>query len=453
MKAFVTAEQAIAILPEGETVHTFFNSPLMLAGADWSRADVEDKIRNSDFRELTGPGAKSMHHGLCAYNKGATQADILFIETDDAKLETLEAQLIAEGKGEKPHGRLFSTEQVSKYHPDKYADQISDAILTACLKEDKNSRVACETMVKGNTIILAGEITTGAKVNYAQEATRVAQKLGYKVDNVVTYISTQSPEIANGVGEGDLQGAGDQGMMYGYACSDTESLLPFGFDLANKIIAAIEKDVETNLDTPFKGDAKCQVTVDLDEEPTMESVHTILVSACHKEDFTLEAVQHSIHEILWELGVDTKKVKVIANPAGSWTIGGPTADCGLTGRKIVCDQYGGYCPVGGGAFSGKDPSKVDRSGAYMARKIACDLLQKYDLKECEVQIAYAIGQAEPMSVSIKTNVIGQFDAKAAEWVKENYDLTPAGIIKHLNLLEENYERLAEGCHFRYGGVV
>ena len=454
MKAFITAEQAIAILPEGETVHTFYNGPLMLVGADWQRSEVEDKIKKSDFRELTGPGAKGMHHGLCVYNEGATQGDILFIETDDAKLETLEAQLTAEKPQSKPCGRLFSTEQVSKYHPDKYADQISDAVLDACLRRDKNSRVACETMVKGNTVILAGEITTRAEINYAEIVTGVAKKLGYQVDNILTYIQTQSPEIAGGVGSGVDLGAGDQGMMYGYACRETESLLPFGFDLANRIIAAIEKDVETNPDTVFKGDAKCQVTVDLDEKPTMDSVKKILVSACHVEDTTLEAVQRSIHEILWDCGVDTKKVEVIANPAGTWTIGGPAADCGLTGRKIVCDQYGGYCPVGGGAFSGKDPSKVDRSGAYMARKIACDLLQQFEgIEWAEVQIAYAIGQSKPMSVNVKTNDPGIFDREAAKWITENYDLTPAGIITTLNLLNENYEKLAEGCHFRYGGWV
>ena len=343
--------------------------------------------------------------------------------------------------------RLFSTEQVSKYHPDKYADQISDAILDACLKEDKNSRVACETMVKGNTIVLAGEITTTADVNYGAVAMSVGRKLGYKVDNVLMYIVTQSPEIAGGIRTGDDLGAGDQGMMYGYACNETESMLPFGFDLANRIIAAIERDVEKNPHTIFKGDAKCQVTVDLDKEPTMESVKKILVSACHKEGVTLEAVQNGIHEILWDCGVDTHKVEVIANPAGTWTIGGPTADCGLTGRKIVCDQYGGYCPVGGGAFSGKDPSKVDRSGAYMARRIACDLVKRYGLEYAEVQIAYAIGQTEPMSVNVKTNLPAN-DAFYAEEVANCYPLTPAGIIAGLDLLNKSYEKLAEGCHYR-----
>lgn len=345
--------------------------------------------------------------------------------------------------------RLFSTEQVSKYHPDKYADQISDAILDACLKQDRSSRVACETMVKGNTIILAGEITTAAEVNYAEVALRVAKKLGYKADNVLVYIDTQSPEIAAGIREGHDLGAGDQGMMYGYACNETESLLPFGFDLANRIIAGIERDVETNPETVFKGDAKCQVTVDLDEKPTMDSVKKILVSACHEERASLDEVRHSIYEILWDCGVDTRFVEIIANPAGTWTIGGPTADCGLTGRKIVCDQYGGYCPVGGGAFSGKDPSKVDRSGAYMARRIACDLVRRYGLEFAEVQIAYAIGQTHPMSVNVRTN-LPEHDAYYAEEILNDYPLTPAGIIAALNLLGKNYETLAEGCHYRFG---
>lgn len=344
--------------------------------------------------------------------------------------------------------RLFSTEQVSKYHADKYADQISDAILDACLREDKNARVACETMVKGSTIILAGEITTTANVNYGSVALGVAKKLGYKADRVLTYIDTQSPEIAKGVGNGDDLGAGDQGMMYGYACNETESMLPFGFDLANRIIEALERDVETNPETVFKGDAKCQVTVDLDEKPTMECVKKILVSACHKEGVTLDMVRHAIHEILRECGVDTHKVEVIANPAGTWTVGGPAADCGLTGRKIVCDQYGGYCAVGGGAFSGKDPSKVDRSGAYMARRIACDLVKMHGLDFAEVQIAYAIGQTKPMSVIVRTSEPGR-DLIFKREILDTYPLTPAGIIKGLNLLGKSYEKLAEGCHYRF----
>ena len=344
--------------------------------------------------------------------------------------------------------KLFSTEQVSKYHPDKYADQISDAILDACLAEDKNSRVACETMVKGSTIILAGEITTTAKVNYSKVAHRVAQKLGYKADNILTYIDTQSPEIAGGVKSGEELGAGDQGMMYGFACNETESMLPFGFDLANKIIAAIENDVGSNPLTIFNGDAKCQVTVDRAySDLDMQSVQKILVSACHKEQYSIERVKTEISSLLKNLGVP-ETVETIINPAGAWTIGGPAADCGLTGRKIVCDQYGGYTPVGGGAFSGKDPSKVDRTGAYMARQIACDLVKKYNLPWCAVQLAYAIGQKEPMSVIAETSPYITKNSNLTAEVLKTYDLTPHGMIKHLDLLNTKYEKLAEGCHFR-----
>lgn len=350
--------------------------------------------------------------------------------------------------------RLFSTEQVSKYHPDKYADQISDAILDKCLTLDKSSRVACETMVKGNTVILAGEITSRTKFNYGDVVQKVARKLGYRVDSVLTYIDEQSPEIASGIGSGVDTAAGDQGMVYGYACNETDAMLPYGFDLANRIIAAIEEDVEKNPNTILKGDAKCQVTVDLDKSPGVESVEKVLVSVCHKEGCTKHDVERLITSKLHDLGIDYGPTDIIVNPAGLWTLGGPAADCGLTGRKIVCDQYGGYCPVGGGAFSGKDPSKVDRSGAYMARKIACDILQKYEGVEwAEVQLAYAIGIARPMSIHVQTNGGKAFDEMAAAWIEKDYDLTPVGIIESLNLLHENYERLAEGCHYRYGGWV
>ena len=350
--------------------------------------------------------------------------------------------------------RLFSTEQVTKYHPDKLCDQISDAILDACLAQDPDSHVACECMAKGETIILAGEITTTAKVNYAGVASRVCAKLGYKASNVLTYIEQQSPEIASGVGNGEEQGAGDQGMMYGYATSETKSKLPFGFDLANRITARLEKEAAEN-NPILKGDAKVQVTVDLDTEPNIASVKKILVSACHKESIDFDLVKSYLETLVWsvvdeaagsEIGQKwlRKNIEIITNPAGPWTLGGPSADCGLTGRKIVCDQYGGYCPVGGGAFSGKDPSKVDRSGAYMARKIACDMVEEYKLKWCEVQIAYAIGQAAPMSVCIKCdNGINLGGVVAAK-----YDLTPAGIIKALDLKRPIYEKLSGGCHYR-----
>lgn len=345
--------------------------------------------------------------------------------------------------------RLFSTEQVSKYHPDKYADQISDAVLDACLEQDKDSRVACECMVKGNTVILAGEITSYARVDYASIARRVARKLGYRIDTFFTQITQQSPEISGGVKSGDDLRAGDQGIMFGYACNETEALLPYGFNLANEIIRIIEKNAETK-GSPLKGDAKCQVTVDLDMPHDESSLVEILISVCHDKMYFRNTVEIEgyIRKMLDDAGLNIGDDCVLTvNPAGLWTVGGPEADCGLTGRKIVCDQYGGYCSVGGGAFSGKDPSKVDRSASYMARLIACDLVKAHDLEWCEVQLAYAIGEKKPMSVNIHCSLPTRNELYAEE-VLEKYDLSPAGIIKHLNLLGIMYEKLAEGCHFR-----
>ena len=332
--------------------------------------------------------------------------------------------------------RLFSTEQISKYHPDKYADQISDAILTECIRQDKNSHCGIETMVKDYTVVLGGEITTNAVIDYEAIVNRVADKLNYRVDKIINLIGKQSPEINGAVVADENIGAGDQGIMFGYATSETESYLPFGFDLANKIIKIIEKDVVEN--SVLLGDAKCQVTVDLDNPGTVEE---ILVSVCHRDTYNLEEIRDYIKKLLD--GVASPK-KWTINPAGTWNVGGAISDCGLTGRKIVCDQYGGYCAVGGGAFSGKDPSKVDRSATYMARKIAVDLVKNYDLKWCEVQLAYAIGVAEPVSVNIKSD---KDNYNFAGVVKNTYDLTPRGIIKELDLLNVDYEKLAEGCHF------
>ena len=344
--------------------------------------------------------------------------------------------------------RLFSTEQVSKYHPDKYADQISDAILTECLLQDKTAHCGVEVLVKDNTIVLSGEIKCNAYVDYEEIAKEVARKLNYKVDNVINLIGVQSYEIDNAVVSDEEIGAGDQGTMFGFACADTESCLPFGFDLANKIIRIIEDDVEVNPESPLKGDAKTQVTVDLDKDPDFDSVESILISACHKESVSLDDVRAYITDLVKVIFGDRELPKLIINPSGIWTIGGPTADCGLTGRKIVCDQYGGYCAVGGGAFSGKDPSKVDRSATYMARYIAQHLLKTHKLKWCEVQLAYAIGVSEPVSVSVRNDK----GLELSEEVRINYPLTPRGIINKLDLLNRDYEKIAEGCHFREGAV-
>lgn len=333
--------------------------------------------------------------------------------------------------------RLFSTEQVSKYHPDKYADQISDAILTACLQEDKDSHVACETLVKGTKVIVAGEITTTAKVDYETVAKRVAAKLGYEITEFENLLQEQSPEINKAVSADERIGAGDQGIMFGYATNETENYLPKAFDYANKIIKTIEEDVPRGY---LKGDAKCQVTIDLDTN----QIKSTLISVCHNEKLTHADLVKYMRNLLIRDGLFNESETFIINPAGTWTIGGPTADCGLTGRKIVCDQYGGFVAVGGGAFSGKDPSKVDRSASYMARKIAVDLINEFDLEECTVQLGYAIGVAEPVSVLVDAN--GSVDF--VKYVTEKYDLTPRGIIEHLNLYEKDFEKLAEGCHYR-----
>lgn len=352
--------------------------------------------------------------------------------------------------------RLFSTEQVSKWHPDKACDQISDAILDAILKEDKNARVACETLWKGRTVVVAGEITAHSQVNVKniiEDAVRkVADKLGYKVDKIINLIEAQSPEIAKAVNQEDGVAAGDQGIMFGYATIESESLLPWGFDLANRIISIIEDDVDYNEDTILKGDAKVQVTVDLDAPNPEESLHTLLISVCHKEGYELEYVKEYVQELLKTNGIEIKSnVKLLINPAGIWTIGGPEADAGLTGRKIVCDQYGGYVPVGGGAFSGKDPSKVDRSASYMARHMATSAIYKFaeeGLRWIEIQLAYAIGVKEPVSVTFRSNLRDPEKIQKLEAWINGFDLTPSGIINYLGLLENtNYERRAEGCHY------
>lgn len=335
--------------------------------------------------------------------------------------------------------RLFSTEQVSKYHPDKYADQISDAILTAYLQQDNQSHCGIETLVKGTTVVVAGEVSSKANISHKQIIQRVADKLGYKVTEIIDLISKQSPEINKAVMSNQDFGAGDQGMMFGYATRETTDLLPLGFYCANQIIKAIESDVEHNPDTILKGDAKTQVTIDLDTN----EIEEVLVSVCHKEQCKdIEEVKRYVYNLVKDTIPNAKKWTI--NPSGLWTIGGAEADCGLTGRKIVCDQYGGYCAVGGGAFSGKDPTKVDRSASYMARRIACDLLIKFNLEWCEVQLAYQIGVANPVSICVNNDK--RLDL--SNYVKDNYNLTPKGIIEYLRLYDINYEKLAEGCHYR-----
>ncbi len=354
----------------------------------------------------------------------------------------------------RPH--VIATEMVSRWHPDSYADIISDTILTECLKQDRDSHVACETLVKGSTIVLAGEITTKADIDYEQVARSVAKKMNYPVEEVVNLISLQSSEINNAVvrdGNRNNQGAGDQGIMFGYAVNDEEhDYLPYGLWLSNKVIEAIEEDVTNNRNTILKGDAKTQI-VDTDG-----SITEILISVCHREGLIIEEVRDYIHGLLERKGIlsmdgISNDVKLIINPSGTWTIGGPTADCGLTGRKIVCNAYGGYAPVGGGCWSGKDGTKVDRSASYMARVIAVDTVRDYGFEDCLVQLSYGIGLSEPRSVSVigkKKNIFGKLkEYDVSEEVRSKYDLTPSGIIKYLNLDTMNYSKIAGGCHTKY----
>lgn len=359
--------------------------------------------------------------------------------------------------------KLFSTEQVSKYHPDKYADQISGAFLDAALVKNRNCKVAIETMVKNDTVIVAGETSETFTDNEVKLIiTGVGNKLKYKVLNIINLIGTQSEQIAKAVNKTSIEdpAAGDQGIMFGYATRESKSLLPYGFDVANRIIEAIENDIETNENSILIGDAKCQVTVDLDES-IHRSIHTILVSVCHKELHSFEEqkeidnyMNNILDDVLSEIHDPSKHINIIINPSGNWTIGGPEADSGLTGRKIVCDQYGGYVPVGGGAFSGKDPSKVDVSASYIARYMATIALEKLPwLNEITIQLAYGIGIKEPLSINFEYNNPSKFKDREIEKLIKTFDLTPRGIINELRLKDASgiYERMAEGCHYFKNG--
>jgi len=343
---------------------------------------------------------------------------------------------------------LFSTEMVSKYHPDKFADQISDAILTYYLKRDPNAHVACECMAKGRTVVLGGEITSTldhGEAHHEEIVREVGQRLGYAVDKVIDLITPQSTQIGNAVTGCENLGAGDQGMMFGYACRGGKYNLPYGQELAISIINAIETDILVNPNSIFKGDAKTQVTTNLDTVGYKKDVDTVLVSVCHKEGLSLEDVKKYVMDLL-ERVPGSLDGRVLINPAGIWTLGGPDADCGLTGRKIVCDQYGGYAPVGGGAFSGKDPTKVDRSASYMARRIAVDLVKKHDLEDCTVQLAYAIGKSLPVSASATGHYSDGSLFKDGTSLYDEYDLTPEGMINFLSLRTLDYSAIAGGNH-------
>jgi S-adenosylmethionine synthetase len=359
---------------------------------------------------------------------------------------------------------LFTSESVSPGHPDKVSDQISDAILDACLSQDPDSRVACETLVSSQLVVLAGEITTNAKINYEEIAKQVIKEIGYDNPEIgfdyenckfIVAINKQSQDISQGVSEGEgldsSQGAGDQGLMFGYACNETPQYMPLPIQLSHDIIRRLVH-VRKSKSIPYlRPDAKCQVTVEYDENNIPLRVDTVVVSTQHEEGVSHSQIKEDISSLIrstvHEKFLDDK-TKFYINPTGRFVIGGPVADCGLTGRKIIVDTYGGMGRHGGGAFSGKDPSKVDRSAAYAARYVAKNIVAANLATRCEVQLSYAIGIAQPLSIKVDTfgtaNVAENDIVKA---IYENFDLSPKGIITMLNLKRPIYFPTASCGHF------
>jgi len=359
---------------------------------------------------------------------------------------------------------LFSSESVSEGHPDKVADQISDAVLDAILAQDPKGRVACETLVSTGLVVISGEITTTAHINYMEIARDTVRRIGYdhsdigfdyKSCAVLTAINRQSPDIAQGVDEGkglDLdQGAGDQGLMFGYACRETPTLMPFPIYYAHRIMQR-QAEVRRDGRLPWlRPDAKSQLTVKyVDGRPV--SIDTVVVSTQHGPDVShAQVTEGVIEEIIKPVlpkDMVTASTRYLINPTGRFVVGGPHGDCGLTGRKIIVDSYGGAAHHGGGAFSGKDPSKVDRSAAYAGRYVAKNIVAAGLADRCEVQVAYAIGVARPVSLMVNTFGTGKIgDDKIVELIGKHFDLRPKGIIQTLDLLRPIYSKTAAYGHF------
>ena len=356
--------------------------------------------------------------------------------------------------------RLFTSECVTNGHPDKVADSVSDAILDACLAQDPGSRVACETMVTTDFCMICGEITTKAQVNYEQVAREAIRKIGYvylgdgfDADTVQIQcrIHTQSADIALGTND-EVGGAGDQGMMFGGACTQTPELMPLPVALSRALSNRLTECVHSN--DLLRADGKTQVTVEYDENGKPVGIDTVVVSVMHSEAFEMEELRRYIREgviapVLNKYGFDISDVANIhINPTGNFVIGGPNGDTGLTGRKIIVDTYGGWFSHGGGAFSGKDPTKVDRSAAYMARYMAKNLVAAGLAEEVQVQLAYAIGVAQPVSLRVQSFGTGKIsDEKMTELLRQTCDMTPAGIIRKLELRRPIYAPTAAFGHF------
>jgi S-adenosylmethionine synthetase len=359
---------------------------------------------------------------------------------------------------------VFTSESVSEGHPDKMCDQISDAVLDALLAEDPASRVACETLAKTGMVVVAGEITTKAKIDYSEVVRRTVRRIGYTSSDmgfdadtcaVLCAVDRQSPDISQGVTEGEglhkEQGAGDQGLMFGFACDETPELMPLPIQLAHQLVERLAEERRTGKYPFLRPDSKSQVTVQYrDGQPVR--VDAVVVSSQHSPDVAYDTLREMITNEVINKVIPAQYLdahtNLHVNPTGRFVVGGPMGDCGLTGRKIIVDTYGGYGRHGGGAFSGKDPSKVDRSAAYMARYIAKNIVAAGLAKKCEVQLAYAIGVAQPLSVLVDTFDTGSVtDELLGKLVRENFEMTPRGIIESLDLKRPIYERTASYGHF------
>ncbi len=357
---------------------------------------------------------------------------------------------------------LFTSESVSRGHPDKVADQISDGILDACLAQDPFSKVACEALVTKGIVVLAGEITTNAQFSFQDVVRSIIKDIGYddpkigfdyRSCGVLASLHSQSPDIAIGVNESEFKelGAGDQGFMFGYATDETHEMLPLPIVLAHKILKKLDL-YRTQKKLPYLlPDAKSQVTIEYNENHEPTRIHTIVLSTQHRESATLEQVKEDMTKLVISIapeGMIDHNTLFYINPTGRFVIGGPDADTGLTGRKIIVDTYGGMGRHGGGAFSGKDPSKVDRSGAYTARYIAKNIIAAGLAKRCEVQISYAIGLSHPISIRVDTLGTGKVnESLISRAVPLVFDLTPKGMIQMLNLRRPIYLKTAYGGHF------
>ena len=361
---------------------------------------------------------------------------------------------------------IFTSESVSEGHPDKVCDQISDAILDAYLKEDPNSRVACETLIKNNMVVVAGEITSAGAPNLEPIIRNVINEIGYNDDElgfngnnceIQNFIFQQSPDIAQGVNEGEgenlEQGAGDQGLMFGYACNETATLMPAPIDLSHKLVKKQSEVRKNGTLSWLRPDAKSQVSVVYDEGgKVIQGISAIVLSTQHDEGISQADLKEAVMEEIIKPIIPSEwmldNTKVFINPTGKFVIGGPVGDCGLTGRKIIVDTYGGMARHGGGAFSGKDPSKVDRSAAYAARYVAKNIVNSGYADYCEIQVSYAIGVAEPTSININTFGTEKTDLSQLEsLVREKFDLRPKGIINMLDLKRPIYQDTAAYGHF------